>query len=478
MVAIAFGLAGFFVHYVWYRIPQGHFGDFQHFYAAADAMSHGGDIYTVVAPGEKRAGYIYPPLIAFLYQPLVPLGKAGAARVSIFINTLALAGALALAAHAILRRFGQRARWSDVLTVAVLAALLSMDKIKGELQMLQTNALIVLGLSLGLWCMNRSAAAAGAALGFVMNIKYQALVLFPWLLVRRRWKAACWMIAGTLFWGFLPGVLVGFPREGHYLAQACDGILRLVGVDVGGPTANVEDIGSDFSVSITSAAVRAGRRFGWELNPLLVVAGIGLLWAGVIIVMYRLRRRPLVAWPAERAQQAAPFRSMFGLEWIALLATMLCFSPQTNMRHMVMTCLVNVLGVVVVIASRGRGRVIAVAALAILWTGLTMPPSFRTPAPKTAPPSAAVGAAGGAGATAAGPGGGAPVAGQVVATPPEGPTLTDRWHYAAGPTWSLLVATALIAWSALGVEGCAAEGSAAGVQNAGGGDQRKTTYAH
>ena len=78
-------------------------GDFVHFFEAARAMVRGQDIYS-----SGRGGYIYPPLLAFLYTPLAGLPQNAAAVVLLFCNTALLLGSVFLAVREFARRFGLR----------------------------------------------------------------------------------------------------------------------------------------------------------------------------------------------------------------------------------------------------------------------------------------------------------------------------------------------------------------------------------
>ena len=60
-------------------------GDFVHFYEAARAIVHGEDIYA-----SGRGGYIYPPLLAFLYAPVAGLREDTAAVVLLVFNMAVL----------------------------------------------------------------------------------------------------------------------------------------------------------------------------------------------------------------------------------------------------------------------------------------------------------------------------------------------------------------------------------------------------
>jgi hypothetical protein len=390
-------------------------GDFPFFYAAAKEMREGGaesDIYGVVAPGEVRAGYIYPPLIAFLYQPLTLVDIVTAARISNFVNILAMTAMLAVAARAMLRRLSSDWGWERVVMVAVSAAILGADKIKGDLQMLQTNALVGLGLMVGLWLLDRHPWLAGLAIGFAMNIKYQALAVVVYLVFRRRWKALAAAIVGTVFWGLLPSVSIGIRQDLDYLARGFGGVLRLVGVDAGANVANVESLSNNLSLSIPSAFARLVERTGISVNPLLPAGVVAAAWLLTLALIYRRQGMAVVRWPAATGQEVLPWKGVVAVEWVAIITSVLAFSPQTNMRHMVLTVAAGALGVVIVLESRGRVRWVAVAGLVIMWVGLTFPPGNRNH---------------------------------------PGINLSNRWLRIAGPCWLLLVSTGMLTYAGVKV---------------------------
>ncbi len=103
---IAAGLSIYLTGYVGRRVARPPLagidprGDFPYFYAAAQAMTKGEDIYASQAPGKDRRGYIYPPLIAFLYQPLARFDLVTAARLSLLINIAAAAAGIGIATQA------------------------------------------------------------------------------------------------------------------------------------------------------------------------------------------------------------------------------------------------------------------------------------------------------------------------------------------------------------------------------------------
>jgi hypothetical protein len=379
MLLIGSALALYLTIYVWRRVdrpltptydPR---GDFTFFYTAAKAMTLGQDIYTAQPPGRERAGYIYPPLLAFLYQPLAKMNEVWAARGSLLINIAAIAAALGFTGRAILERFRKDVRWPLVLTIAVLAAILSLDKIKGELQMLQTNALVACAIALGLWLLDRRPFWAGAAIAFAINVKYQALALLVYMLLRRRWKPAAATLFWIAIWAILPAISVGWTRDMDYLVRASSGLLRLVGINTGGE-ANIEPLSSGFSVSITSGAARILERLHSDISPYLVAGAIAILWLALVAWFYRTWKCPILAWPDAKRQEQSELRPMVAVEWVAVLACVLAFSPQTSPRHMVQTLAINVLGVVLASETRGRLRFLSIVGLVILWCGMNLPP--------------------------------------------------------------------------------------------------------
>jgi hypothetical protein len=420
------------LHYVWHRLSAGHFGDFQHFYTAAQALRDGVSPYGVTAPGFLHPGYIYPPLIAFLYVPLTYLGDAvSAAHVSLLINILALAAGLWIGAQAMLERF-ERGTPSErrgylLAVITCVALLLSLDKAKGELQMLQTNAFIFTAFMIALWLLDRSSIGVGAALGFAINIKYQAIVMFPYLLLRRRWAAAGWTAAWSAFWAMLPGVMIGFGTEMRYLGVAFGGVLQLVGLKSAGKvgdTATIEALGSGLSISIPSAITRL-LATGSHAAPLILTALMGMGWIGLLAVAYRASDVPWLRWPipAHGGQRKAPWCGWVAIEWMILIVTVLAFSPQTNTRHLVLMMAVDLGALALVVSGPRTPRALVPVLLGILviWGGLNLPPGHRTQTTTAT--------------------------GQLLEDT-ESPTVA-HWHRIGGPSWAILAGMLLIAWGGL-----------------------------
>ncbi|MBX3359766.1 MAG: DUF2029 domain-containing protein [Phycisphaeraceae bacterium] len=358
------------------RIGQARTADFGHFYWAARAMLDGSDPYT-----SWHNGYIYPPLLAFLYTPLARFDFDTAAALSLVLNTLIVFATLVLSTRSAVDRFDIRRAWPAVLTVAAIASVIIADKIKGELQMWQTNAILLLMYALALTWLDRRPVLAGLALGVAFNIKYLPIVLLGWLLVRRRWRAAAGFAGGIVLFALLPALLNGWSENLRHLRVAGAGILNLVGIRVeNAPIANVEPLAVSFSVSITSAIARlVGHEREHALG--LALAAVAALAVGVaVIAMYRYRGVPLLCWPAAREQHDQPWRMMVAVEWASLIGLTLAFSPQTNTRHLYMLLLPCALaaGFVMKSSLAAPVRWTAIAGMVGLFAALTLPPGGPT----------------------------------------------------------------------------------------------------
>jgi hypothetical protein len=329
------------------------------------------DLYT-----SGTGGYLYPPLIAFTYTPVARLAYRHAALVMLAINVL-------LASRAFADRFDLAPRGTLnasrlIAAAALLGVLLNIDKVHLELQMFQTNALMFFLFALSLYWMDRHPLAAGIPLGFILNIKYLSLAMLPWLILRRRWKTAGTFVVSAIVFALLPAIVSGWQTNLHDLGVAYGGLLHMVGIgggtaNAGAEQANVEDIGAWFSCSITSAMARL-THLGWSLRAgLTLAAGIALTVALLVAAMYRRFAVPVLTWPAANAQRYQPFTAIIGLEFTALIVATLCFSPQTNTRHLLLALMVTIPASLLILSSRGTLRWNLVIGMLIQLAGFTLP---------------------------------------------------------------------------------------------------------
>jgi len=177
-------------------------GDFEHFYWGAHALRDGADLY---ASGVR--GYIYPPLIAFLFTPLTFFSVQTAAWIMLVINlALGLACTWAMSQE-VMRRLDIGETFERVIVVMAVTTLLAAPKLRSEFQMWQTNILLMTALVYALRALDARPWLAGLLLGFAFNIKYLPVIFLPYLLLRRRYQAAAWFVMGIGVFAMLPALV-------------------------------------------------------------------------------------------------------------------------------------------------------------------------------------------------------------------------------------------------------------------------------
>jgi hypothetical protein len=353
------------------RISAGHSGDFRHFYFAARALGAHEDLYR-----SGTGGYLYPPLIAFLYAPIARLTFESAQRAILIFDALLAYGGIVLTAREFVRRFELPGGWSLIAASALLGAMLNLDKIHAELQMFQTNSLMFFMFALTLVLLDRRPLAAGIPLGVIFNIKYLSLGMLPWLIIRRRWGTAGSYVVSAIAFALLPAVVSGWHVNLANLGVAYGGLLHMLGFSNGQvEQANVEDIRDLLSCSITSAMARTTHRGQSLLLPMLGVVCIVLGVVSVLIWRYRRNGIPLFVWPAAAKQTRQPWLTMIGLEFVTIVALTLCFSPQTNTRHLMLALLVTIPLSALLLGLRDRKvRGWMLTAALVLAIGFIFPP--------------------------------------------------------------------------------------------------------
>jgi hypothetical protein len=347
-------------------------GDFEHFYHGAKALRDGTDLY---ASGVH--GYIYPPLIAFLFTPLTFFSVQTAAWIMLVVNLgLGLMCAWVLSAE-VVRRLDIGESFERMVVVMALATVLGATKLRSEFQMWQTNILLMAALVLALRFLDKRPQLAGLLLGLAFNIKYLPILFLPYLVLRRRYQAAAWYVIGIFVFALAPALVSGWSLNLHHWAVALSGMAHLLGLaPVAAQVANIDPIGIGHSISITSGLSRI---LGVDAPPwhaMSVAACIAIATALVLRWIYADRAKPVFAWPAADQQDAQPYRGMVALEWAALMTLALAFSPQTNPRHASMLLMALVpLSAMLCFAPAGTSRWPAFAATAILFFGLAFPPN-------------------------------------------------------------------------------------------------------
>jgi hypothetical protein len=368
---------GYLLVYIYFRLSHGHFGDFPTFYHAARAILSGNDPYV---PVEDNLGYVYPPFYATICVPLAGFKKLTAAHIMLLINGGCALWALLATARELLWRFGvEPLSWASVLAVACLAALTAENELRGQLQAMETDVLILLLFALALRWLDRRPLSAGTALALAFSIKYQPLIFLPYFLLRQRWRVATAMVASTIAVNLSPAILLGWARNAQYLKTAVRGLLVWVDRPPSAPgnltVAQVHGLADAVSISLTSSAARLLRSYGRPHSWSLVIAGALFVISLVLVAcLYRRRAIPLLLWPCASAQAAPRWRGLVALEWLGLLTIVLTLSPHTNTRHLVLAIPLEVAAVVMIAAPRtSSSRWPPLLAIVLMVVGFAMP---------------------------------------------------------------------------------------------------------
>jgi hypothetical protein len=287
LAVLVLGFAGHGIGRVW----TGATGDFGTFYRAAQGMLRGENIYSA---GLGR--YVYPPFLAFVFQPLSMLSLKTAATTWVLVNIVLVFTAAWVAAKEGASRWAALPSAGDLSIpwgIAAAAAVLASDKIHIIFTQGQTDFLMLLGFACVLRWMERRPLLAGLVVGLTANIKYFSLIFVPYFLLKRNYHAAISSLAAFAFFLLLPAVEVGLHRNAEYLAIAGGGLVRMTGAKLRVQTLYIPKITWDHSVSITSAFFRLTRS-----HALPDFVAVGLVFVVLTVTAEGLIRRELGPSPA------------------------------------------------------------------------------------------------------------------------------------------------------------------------------------
>ena len=353
------------------RIKHQNTGDFEHFYYAGQAVLRGSDPYQA-----HTRGYIYPPLVAFMYQPMAKLSFSGAAALMLTVNVAVTLIALALTIAEFLRRQRVRPEKWTVVYLMIPALLANIDKVKGEWQMWQTDVWMLLLFVMALRWVDRLPVVAGLCLGVAINIKYIPIAFLPYFLIRQRWSASLGLVAGIIIFAVLPAVSTGWNANTRNWRTATNGLVQMTGTERASrlfpvPAAEIHGLKDSLSCSITSALARAA---GDRTNAGLCAAGfVALALFGVAWLMYYQRGIKMLT------SHASFSPAMTGVEWVMLIATVLAFAPQTNTRHLFDALIYTAAATVFLAFAKPRvSRWPLIIGTVIVCLGFILPPGSRT----------------------------------------------------------------------------------------------------
>jgi len=352
---------------------DGNLGNFFVFRDTAIALSHGQDLYA------QSNDYVYPPLIAFLYQPFASIPPHAAGAISLIINALLFLATIWLLAVELSRRFLNRTNALFVARVAAVATLLTCDKIRGELNSWETNVQVLFMLTAALVLADRRPWLAGAALGFAFDIKYLPITLIPYLILRRRWTMVGGFAASALLFSLLPAISMGWNGNLHALGEAYGGLAGLFKIPVH-HAAHLYPMTDWRTLSVTSGIARFT---GWpDQSALSVAAMLGCVFASFAALASQRHNLSPLWWPPSLEQRDPRHRAMFAIELIVVMMLTLVFSPFTNGAHLYLLLVANAAGAALLFSTPHRSsRWPLIIGMAVMYVGITLPPGgayFRT----------------------------------------------------------------------------------------------------
>ncbi len=347
-------------------------GDFPVFHDAFRAVLDGADLYA-----SGRGGYIYPPLFAVVFAPLGLLSQGHAAVVWTVLNAGLIFACLWITANEITRRFDAKIDKAVVPVVMLITFAVFADKLRSELRLGQTDMLVLLGMMLSLRWLDKRPILSGIVLGFIGHIKYQSLVVLPYLLIRRRWRALTSTIVSAAAFALSTAAVFGWDRNAEYLRRGVGGLVRLFGEPAVEGAANIFPITWIRSISVTSTLARFQEWAdlpAWSLPAMVLVAAGAALAAVMLLYKARgcslfLRRDRVYDMTSPRAH------ALVAIEWAGMITAVLVFGPQTTARHMVLLVpLVSMAAMLLVVPRPGIRRLPILAAIVFLLLAFVLPP--------------------------------------------------------------------------------------------------------
>lgn len=370
---------------------HGHERDFGAFYRAGADMLAGRDIYD---PSKGR--YIYPPLLAFLFQPLAYLSMPIAAVVWLILTTAALAAVALLATDELFTRLRlappspnnpglSRLTNPTFWLVALAGSLLAGKALCSEIWGGQTDVFVLLAFLLAVRWLDSRPVAAGLAVGLLSVIKYLPLAFLPYFLLRRRFTSAAAVLIGFLAGLLIPALSLGWQHNLTDIQLAFGVLNRVTGVTLG-KLPSQADIGSltwQHSVSITSAAARLADTLGFPDGPgqkaIVAIFALSVLGLVAARLLWSYRSAGLDPFRPPASDATPRYQNAIVVEWITLATLATILSPQTTSRHMILLLPVHLLVATLIFAPQpvsSRLHRIPILAVALtLMLGMILPPA-------------------------------------------------------------------------------------------------------
>lgn len=269
--------------------------------------------------------YFYSPLFALLISPLLALPLPVAKLIWSLLGMAAVLRSFQLMGRLLLGGFSR----TEVLAVNFFALLFLLQSVRDNINAMQVTLLLVWLCLEGLALIGKGRWAWGAGLiALGIDMKLIPLVLLPYLIWRRRWKASVAVIMWLVLLQALPALVVGWDRLNelnstryavldpssarHVVDEEEPGFIALGSL----LSAYLSDLGgNDHSPDLPRNPVSL------EVQQLSLLLWIGrLLFAGIALLFLR--------WPPFRPA-ASPLHAAFEVAYL-LLVCVLIFPHQRN----------------------------------------------------------------------------------------------------------------------------------------------------
>ncbi len=210
-IAVAFAVM-FFLYAL--RAAPRNYSDFRVYHATAQTFAQKGDIYTH-SSDPSITEYKYSPFFAFLVSPLSFFSLGQAALIFFTLNFIFL---LALSIFSKKLIVEKELSFKESLLLYGAPLIFSYRFILGVLHSGQVSIVMIALVVMTFYFIEKKKdVLAGALLGLSIMIKYTPAIVLPYLLVRKKWKAAGFTCLFVAFYCFIPAVYVGIGRQVAYL---------------------------------------------------------------------------------------------------------------------------------------------------------------------------------------------------------------------------------------------------------------------
>jgi hypothetical protein len=234
----------------------------------------------------QHSRFLYPPLVATLFRPVAYLSYHTAKIAWMALSLVALVASLGLAMRSTGIGLSETAAWATWLVAFSFHPLLTFLE-RGQIDSL---TLLLLTGGIALLCTRRREGLAGFLIALATLLKLHTVLLLPFLVLRKRWRALIGYAVGGVLLLTLSLILDGpallvryatveFPRISHFGEGGTPEMLvdpaALAALQPGeGLTAKDGRVYQLESFSFVSNATLGRTRTGRSLQALLVISGI------------------------------------------------------------------------------------------------------------------------------------------------------------------------------------------------------------